>query len=255
MGKSFSTSKDNQQLFDDQILNIKESIQQINDHICSAQKHLLSESGKMVVDLNATEISLPTAYKQIINASGESVIQKISEVKIPIGSLIPAGIFHISNVELDMPISINSASVQSTKGKEAILSRNMPEVVNNATLKLTYQYQQLSDIVSPPIFRTIPFLELKFTEFGPDKKNRRFCSAKGVIEAYDGETNEPLVGNIIHLSIENGSVMPSQGKLNNKGMIEFRILGPCKQDGSFTNTMIVLINGATRTFEISLSPE
>lgn len=240
---------------DDSILNIKNTIQQINTCLCSAQMHLLSESGEMVAQIDTTEIALPTAYRQIIKANGESEIQKISEVKMPLGSLLPTGMFYISHVEVDLPISIDLADNQPVKDKDSILASKKPEAKTQATLKLTYQYQPLSKVVTPSIFQATPFMDLKFIDFSLDPKNQRRCSAKGMIEARDGETDKPLAGTKIYLSVENGNVMPSVGNLNKTGKIEFRIVGPCQKDGEFNNTMLVLINGITRTFSILLSPE
>lgn len=253
--KPIVSSKKKKQKTDDSILNIKGVIKQINNHLCSAQTHLLSESGKMVTQINTTEIALPTAYRQFIKSDGKSEIQKISEVRVPLGSLLPPGVFYISHVDVELPISIDVMNNQPAKDKDLVLTSPKPEAKSQATLKLTYQYQTLSKVVSPLTLQSAPFLDLKFLDFSLDPKNRRRCFVKGTIEAHDGETDKPLAGAKIYLSVENGNVVPSVGNLNKEGIIKFRIIGPCQKDGEFNNTMLVLINGVTRTFNILLSPE
>ncbi|MCD4741825.1 MAG: hypothetical protein K8R67_04990 [Desulfobacteraceae bacterium] len=255
MSKIHNSPKETKQKPDDAILNIKDTIQQVNTYLCSAQMHLLSESGKMCAQIDTIELALPTAYRQIIKSDGESEIQKISEVKLPLGSLLPTGMFHISHVEVDLPISIDLVDNQPIKDKDSILDSKKPEARTQATLKLTYQYQPLSKVVTPSIFQATPFVDLKFIDFSLDPKNQRRCTAIGVIEVCDGETGEPLDGAKIFLSVKDGNVMPSVGYLNKKGIIEFRIIGNCQKDGEFNNTMLILINGVTRTFNILLSPE
>lgn len=221
---------------------IRNTVEQINAHICSAQAHLVAKSSEMIAAVEKTEISLPTAYRQVIDNRGESKLERLSEARVSLGSLLTPGVFRIQSVEVNLPVSLKDGAAADLRKEET------------ASLKLVYEFVPLPAIEAPVTFRNVPHIEVEIDAFGPDPRIRGRCRASGTIEALDGETKQPLTGVVIHLGVEEGNVLPSTAKLDQKGRAAFELTGSAVEGGRFESTLTVLVKGAKRSFNINLGP-
>ena len=142
--------------------NIEETIREINTHICTAQSHLLSASREFITNLENESFKLPTVFQQVLNDNGESEIIKVSEVSVPFGYYLVPGVFQISKVDVEIPFKVDSER-ESARTKNISSLKNIESNVT-VTLKLTYEYQKLSNYSAPAVISSNPIIDLKFNE-------------------------------------------------------------------------------------------
>lgn len=232
--------------------NIEETIKEINTHICTAQSHLLTASREFITNMENENFKLPTVFQHVINDSGESEVIKVSEVSVPFGYYLVPGVFQISKVDVEIPFKVDGE-------KESIKTKNISTLKNiesnlTATLKLTYEYQKLSNYSAPAVISSNPIINLKFTEYNIDNKHKTRFTARGFFEVKNEKTGTPLSRQKIYLSIEEGNIIPTEGNLDNLGKLEFTITANCQEDQKFTSNIVVVVNGIKRNFRVVLTP-
>lgn len=232
--------------------NIEETIKEINTHICTAQTHLLSTSREFITNLEKEDFKLPTVYQQIVNESGQSEIKKVSEVSVPFGYFLVPGVFQISKVDVEIPFKVD-LDKESTR-TENISSQKNAESNVTVTLKLSYEYQKLSNYSVPAIISFNPIIDLKFNEYSIDPEFKTRCKATGFFEVKNEKTGTPLSRQKIYLNIDEGNIIPAEGILDNAGKIEFTITGNCQEDKKFVSSLLVVLNGVKRNFSVVLTP-
>ena len=250
--KSNRSSINEKKEIDQSLLNIKNVMQKINTHLNAAQIHLLSESEKMIDQIDSKGFTLPTAYRQHITADGKNEIEKISEVFVPLSSIVPPGIFRISQVDVELPISLYFEDISPDKKSNVRKNSQKKEGETQAVLRLKYDYQQLTNIISPVTLKPTLVMELEFLNYTQVTSNK--CKAKGRINVYEIEKTNPIQKERIYLSIENGTITPAEGELDENGSMTFRIVCPCKKGGVLDTSILALVGSVTRKFIVHLSP-
>lgn len=230
---------------------IEDTINEINTHICKAQTHLLSRSRDIIIDIEKEEINLPTVYQQVVNEEGQSEIKKVSDIKIPFGYFLTPGVFQISKVDVEIPFKIEMENKPAKTDIVTSLKKNESNL--SATLRLSYEYVQLNNYTVPAFISSNPFIEVRFLDFSIDPKFKARCTAHGLIEVKNEKTGIPLARQKIYLNLEEGSIVPTEGTLDDSGKLEFKISSTCLKDQKLATNLTAIINGVKRKLSILLT--
>jgi hypothetical protein len=253
MCESEPSSRERESASPQNLPEIQKAIKAVTEHVHEAQAHLLAESAKLATSggKKEYEVELPTAYRHTVDDQGESTIERLSSIRIPLSSIVPPGVFQIDRMDVSLPVPLTAPSPVAPGRKRAGKETTHAE----ATLNLTYVYRPIEGVPSPVRIEDRPLLDLRVKEYEVEGEFRKRCLARAVLTARHGETGKPLSKARVHLSVEPGNVMPTRARLDDQGRLRLEMTGGCDEKGSFDTVLTVLVRGVTRTLRVSLSPE